>query len=153
MTEYVIRFICCALFGVASVFDEHERKIPRYLSYLEIVISCAGWLIEFYVNQKFVMTNLMGSIGLFGVLLFFWMRGFIGLGDLYMVVSMFVLLSNGQNTRALIWEENMLLCVAFFSASVRLLIRKLFRKKKAQPGCPFALHLLIGYVTTTIMRI
>lgn len=150
MAETAIRFVCCVLFVVASIFDERERKIPRWLSYLECLCACICWCARFYVNQQWVLGNLMVSISLFGLLFFFYLKGQIGRADLYLVFSMFVLLCQGQTTRELIWEENMLLCVAFLTASVRLLIRRFNKGKTYQPGCPFALHLLLGYLVTTI---
>lgn len=150
VTETVLRLACCVLFVIASVSDERERKIPRLISYLECLCACACWCVEFYVNRQFVFGNLIVSISLFALLFFFYLKGNLGRGDLYLVFSMFVLLSQGQSTRALIWEENMLLCVSFFSASVRLLFRRFKRRRTSQPGCPFAVHLLLGYLVVAI---
>ncbi len=149
MAETVISLGCCVLFIVAGIFDERERKIPRYISYLAVSCSFFDWFLQCYVNQKFVLSNFIVSAGMFGLIFIFYLRGQIGRGDLYLILSMFLLLSEGQSTRALIWEENMLLCVAFLSAALRLALRGL-RKKHYQPGCPFAMHLLLGYVATSL---
>ena len=151
MAETAIRFICCVLFLAAGIFDERERKIPRYISYMECICACICWGIRFYVNRQLVIGNLVVSIGLFGVLFFFFLRGQIGRADLYLVFAMFVLLSQGQSTRELIWEENMLLFVAFISAALRLLLRRLVKREKSQPGCSFAIHLLLGYLVAMLV--
>lgn len=150
MAVTAIRIICCALYGMASYFDEKERQIPRILSYFVCLGAAISWCIQYFMNRQFVPGNLMVSLGFFGVLVVFWLKGQIGLGDLYLVASMLILLSNGQPTFDLLRKVNMLFCIAFFSAALRLLFRRLRKKKSGQPGCPFAIHLLAAFLIVSI---
>lgn len=146
MAETAFHIVCCILFFIASICDEYERKIPRCLSHMEVLCGCLCWCARYYVNQQFVFGNLLISAGLFAVIVFFYLKGQIGRGDLYLLLTMFLLLSSGQATRDLIWEENMMLLAAFLSAAIRLSVRRLGRSGAVRPGCPFAVHLLLGYM-------
>lgn len=148
--EITIRFICCILFLFAVICDERERKIPRYLSYMECICAVVCWCVSGAVNRQTVFGNLAVSAGLFGVLCLCCVRGQLGRADLYLILSMFVLLSQRQPTRELLWEENMLLVVAFMTAAIRLLIQRIRGGKNKKKGCPFALHLLLGYLFVMI---
>ncbi|MBQ8662785.1 MAG: hypothetical protein IJ471_02910 [Eubacterium sp.] len=150
MTVTAIRIICCALYGAASYFDEKERQIPRILSLLACLCAGIGWGIQYFMNRQFVPGNLVVSFGFFGVLVVFWLKGQIGLGDLFLVASMLVLLSNGQPTFDLLRKVNMLLCIAFFSAAIRLLVRRVRKDSSKQPGCPFAIHLSAAFLIVSI---
>lgn len=150
MVETTMHCFCCVLFVIAGIFDERERKIPRLISYMELLTASLCWLSRFYVNQCFSWKNFWASVGLFAVLYWFYMKGQLGRADLYLVIAMFVLLSRGQSVRALIWEENMLLCIAFLSGALRLWGRRWIRARDVQPGCPFGMHLLLGYLVTSL---
>lgn len=145
-----IRAICCVLYGVASYFDEKEQQIPRLLSYLVCLGAIISWCIQFFINRVFVPGNLFVSIGFFAVLLVFYSKGQIGRGDLYLVFSMLVLLSNGQSTYELLLRENLLFCITFFSAAVRMIIKRIGGEKIQGSGCPLAIHLMIAYVIVSI---
>ena len=145
-----IRAICCILYGIASYFDEKERQIPRVLSYLVCLLAVVSWCIQFFINRMFIPGNLLVSIGFMVLLLLFCKRGQIGQGDLYLIFSMLVLLSSGQPTLELLFKENLLFCIAFLSAAIRLLIRRIGGKKHIQPGCPLAIHLMIAYIIVAI---
>lgn len=145
-----IRIICCVLYGIASYWDEKERQIPRILGYL--VCLCAGisWCIRFFMNKEFVPGNLLVSLGFFGILVVFCIKGQIGQGDLYLVFSMLLFLSDGQSPFELLCKENMFFCIAFLTAAIRLLIKRLRKRKSDQPGCPFAIHLLVAFLLVSI---
>lgn len=150
MAVTAIRIICCILYGAASIFDERERKIPRILSYLVCLLAGICWCIQFFMNRQFSIGNLVVSLGFIGILFIFYMKGQIGLGDLYLILSMLILLSFGQSTIELLWKENLLFCIAFLSAAIRLLIQRIGKKRKDPSGCPFALHLLVAFLITSI---
>ena len=147
-----IHMICCVLFGIASWFDERERKIPRYISYMECLAAILCWGCYYFINKTFSLGNLVLSASFFAVIFLFYLKGQIGRADLYLVFSMLVLLSRGQTMPELLWEENLLFCIAFVSASVRLLMCRLVKKKTIQSGCPFAIHLFFGYLTVVFCR-
>lgn len=150
MVETTMHWFCCVLFMIAGIFDERERKIPRLISYMELFAAALCWLDRHYVNQCFSWKNFLASAGLFTVLFLFYKTGKLGRADLYLVIAMFILLSHGQSVRALIWEENMLLCIAFLSGAIRLWGRRFTRSRDVQPGCPFGVHLLLGYLVTNL---
>ncbi len=150
MAVTAIRIICCALYGVASYFDEKERQIPRILGYLVCLGAAIAWCIQFFINREFVPGNLGISLCFFGILVVFWIKGQIGQGDLYLVFSMLILMSSGQPTLELLQNENMFFCIAFFTAALRLLIKKFGKDRTNQPGCPFAIHLWVAFLIVSI---
>lgn len=150
MAVTAIRIICCVLYGIASYCDERERQIPRILGYLACLGAGVSWSIRFFMNREFVPGNLVVSLGFFGVLVIFCIKGQIGRGDLYLVFSMLIFMSNGQPTLELLSKENMFFCIAFLSAAIRLLIKRFGKKKSDQPGCPFAIHLFAAFLIVSI---
>lgn len=150
MAVTAIRIICCVLYGLASICDERERMIPRVIGVSSCVMAILGWCIQFYMNRQFALGNLLVSGGFFGILIIFCMKDQIGLGDLFLVFSMLTLLSCGQPTLELLWKENLLFCIAFFSVAIRMLIQRVRKKQKAREGTPFALHLFVAYLITSL---
>lgn len=146
MTVTAIRIICCILYGAASVSDEREMKIPRLISYLECLSAFLCWCIRFLTDREFSVGNLVVSLGFLGIFFAFYRKGQIGLGDVFLVFSMLVLMSCGQQTMALLWKENIFFCIAFFSAGVRLLVQRFGKKRENAGGCPFAIHLFAAFL-------
>lgn len=152
MAITAIRIICCVLYGTASFFDERERMIPRIIGISVCGVSLLGWCIQFYLNKQFSIGNLLISAGFFGILFIFYMKGQIGLGDLFLVFSMLTLLSCGQPAIELLWKENLLFCIAFLSAAIRIFVQRFYqkyvKKQECSKGCPFALHLFVSFLIT-----
>lgn len=149
MAVTAIRIICCILYGAASLFDEREMKIPRIISYLECIFAILCWCVRFFINREFSTGNLAVSLGFLGIVLIFCMKGQIGLGDVFLVFSMLTLMSCGQPTIELLWKENLLFCMAFFSAAIRLLVQRFIKKRDNPQGCPFAIHLFGAFLITS----
>lgn len=136
--------LCCIGYGIAALWDEKERQVPRICSYC----VCAGALTAFFIQwnkEKVYWDSVVISLGFFCMICICCKKRLLGKADVYMIFSMLLLLCTLEEGWNLLLGETLFFLLAFASAGIRLF----FLRKK--DSCPLVFHLFLAFLCSRLL--